>query len=188
MAVLRAAAGNPRLSSAMRRVLVQADEVQTRRESWLGFWFGANTSAARRAVGAGLLALAALLAIGLAINPDRVDWLSWRASGAGAALSLVVVAVLFLLPVATNLKVAGVEITVPAAPDPVLDPIDPIAISRVLDDAIVNLFDVGSKSLPPGRGVERPAAPGDSTLALASPLAAGAVNPPAAAGVGLAGP
>jgi hypothetical protein len=145
--VLRSAAANPHLSSDMRRVLAQADDAQLRRDSWLGFWFGPVASGARKAIGATLLIVGALITLGLAINPERVDWLSWRATGAEAALSLVIVAVLFLVPLATSLKVGGVEISVPAAPEPVLDPIDPVAISKVLDEAVVDLF-VRARPLP----------------------------------------
>jgi hypothetical protein len=170
-------------------VLVQADSVQTRRESWLGFWFGANTSVSRRVVGAGLLVLGALLAIGLAVNPDRVDWLSWRAKGAEAALSLVVVAVLFLLPVATNLKVAGVEITVSAAPEPVLDPIDPVTISRMLEEAIVNLFAAGPAGLSTTAVLAGSLLPSDSAMAPGwLPAREARSVPTEVAGIGLAVP
>jgi hypothetical protein len=83
-----------------------------------------------------LVVVGALIAIGLAINPARVGWLGWRASGAEAALSLAIVAVLFLITLTTSLKVAGVEIAVPAAPKAGLDPIDPVALSRVSDDFV----------------------------------------------------
>ncbi len=145
ISVLRRASGNPQLSSAMRRVLAQADDVGLRHDSWLGFWFGRGTSGARRVIGAALVIVAVIGALALAINPARVGWLSWRASGADAALLVGIVAVLFLIPLATSLKVAGVEIEVPAAPEPVLDPIDPVAISRALDDAVINVFVPGQR-------------------------------------------
>jgi tetratricopeptide (TPR) repeat protein len=163
ISVLRRASGNPQLSSAMRRVLAQADGVGVRHDSWLGFWFGPGTSGARKVIGAALVIVAVIGGLALAINPDRVGWLSWRASGAEAALSVGIVAVLFLIPLATSLKVAGVEIEVPAAPEPVLDPIDPVAISRVLDDAVMSLF-VRAQRLPAGKD------PSPTTVAIEPPM------------------
>jgi hypothetical protein len=114
MAALREAAAAPDPPSTVIRQIGMAEAEDARRLSWLGFWFGPASSRSRRVVGTILVAVAALLAGVAMIDPDDVDGLGWRAEGAVSLVPLAVVLGLFLLPLATTMKVGAFEITLPA--------------------------------------------------------------------------
>jgi hypothetical protein len=80
-----------------------------------------------------LLVIAGLFAlVPVVVDPAGVGWLTWVASGDVRPLDpLVVIAILFLLPVVTKLKVGGVEIEQPAAATP-----DLVSLQAVSWDAV----------------------------------------------------
>lgn len=86
--MLRAVRSNPHLSADMHRAVAQADSAWKRSDSWVGFWFGADVSTRRKALGAALLGLAALFATVMWINPARVSGLEWCAGGMAGTIPL----------------------------------------------------------------------------------------------------
>lgn len=108
-----ARASAPRADAAELAVRVRRSKAS--QASWMGFWF-VGQGPARRATGTLLLGLGVLaLAVAL-VDTTRVSWLRWMAtSGPRTLAPLVVVAVLYLLPVVTKLKIGDVELEQPVS-------------------------------------------------------------------------
>jgi tetratricopeptide (TPR) repeat protein len=99
----------------------QRRALHSRRDSWLGFWFGAAVPLHRRRLGALFVVAAVFALMPILINSEKVSWLSWVATGNIRPLvPLAIIALLFLLPVVIRIKFGEVEVEVeqpePAAP------------------------------------------------------------------------
>jgi tetratricopeptide (TPR) repeat protein len=105
----------------LRENAKQRRAMRSRRDSWLGFWFGPDVASQRRVLGALLVVAAGLALVPIVISSEKASWLGWVATGNIRPLvPLAVIALLFLLPVVIRIKFGEVEVEVeqpaPAAP------------------------------------------------------------------------
>jgi tetratricopeptide (TPR) repeat protein len=154
-----------------------------RRDSWLGFWFGAGVSAGRRRLGGLLLAAAAVAMVLVVVDPERAGWLGWMATGNVRPLvPVAVVALLFLLPVVTRIRLGDVEIEQPAAAAPSMAEVQAVswdAVDRkVTSIATVRIAAGSAGALPEPGGVELP--PDPTALAVASSVTVATAQGPRA--------
>ena len=110
------AARAPGADSEVVRQHTAASRQAEGESSWLSFWFGRSVSRRRRALGWALIALAVAITALASLDPKQVSWLQWHATGAQALAPLALVAVLFALPLVTNLKFGPFEVSLPAKP------------------------------------------------------------------------
>jgi tetratricopeptide (TPR) repeat protein len=155
----------------LRQHAEQRRALDARRDSWLGFWFGVAVPLQRRCLGALLVAAAALALVPILVDPEKVGWLGWVATGNIRPLvPLAIIAVLFLLPVVIRIKVGEVEVDVeppePAAPTATeVKAVGWDAVERKVQSiSTPQLMGKSSDVLPPPKPATAPAA-SSSTVA-----------------------
>ena len=110
----------------------QLRAARSRRDSWLGFWFGAEVAPTRRRLGALLVVAAVLALVPVVVNPEKAGWLGWVAAGNIRPLvPLAAITLLFLLPVVTRIKLGDVEIEQPAAAAPTVTELQAVSWDAV---------------------------------------------------------
>jgi tetratricopeptide (TPR) repeat protein len=124
---------------------------QRNENSYLGFWFMDGAAGwPRRVTGVVLLILIAGTTFLIVADPATVSWLSWTGSEiTGRLVPLLIVTGLFLLPIATRLKLGSVEIEQPAPTAPDLPDLQPMSDDELLTQ-IDSMLSVATRRISTG--------------------------------------